>query len=127
MAPLTTSPRPPVRPRPGCHAGFTLIEVLIVVVILAILASLVIPRVVSAMQESRQEAAEARAGQILTMIVRYNQLNPAQAIPIVDGPVASTDLAKLVAAGYCVEADLVNPADPAKGWSFEGPKLVPTP
>jgi len=115
------------RPTGAARAAFTLIEVLIVVVIVAIMASLVVPRVISAFTESAQESAEARASQILTMIVRYNQFYPAQAIPVTDGPVSAADLAKLVAAGYCSADDLVNPANAANGWSFVGPKLIPTP
>lgn len=114
--------------RPSSHpAAFTLLEILVVVVILGIMAALVVPKVVSAMQDSKSEAAEARGRQLLTLVVRYNQFHPASAIPIADGPIAAAELAKLVTVGYCVAGDLANPADPAKGWSFDGPNLVPTP
>ncbi len=108
-------------------SAFTLIEVLVVVVILSIMAALVVPKVISAMQDSRGEAATARGRQLLTLIVRYNQFHGGDPIPIADGPVAASELNKLVTAGYCTAPDLVNQVDPNKGWSFDGPMLVPTP
>lgn len=57
------------------------------------------------------ESAEARAGQITTMVVRFNQFKPNGAEPIVlgDGYVYSAEeLAGLVAAGYCANTDLTN-------------------
>ncbi|MBM4113364.1 MAG: prepilin-type N-terminal cleavage/methylation domain-containing protein [Phycisphaerae bacterium] len=107
--------------------GFTLIEVLIVVVILGVLAALVIPSVTSAMTDAKQEAAEARASQVLTMITRYNQFYPATAISTADGAIAAADLAKLVTAGYCVAGDLTNQVTNTQAWSFSAGKVVPTP
>jgi len=113
--------------RGSSRRAFTLIEVLIVVVILSIVAALAVPRVITAMTDSRLEAAQARGRQLLTLVVRYNQFFPATAIPVVDGPIAPAELGKLVTVGYCVADDLINPVDAAKGWSFAGPNLVPTP
>lgn len=107
--------------------GFTLLEVLVVVVILSIMAALVVPRVISAMTDSKFKAAEARGRQLVTLVVRYNQFHPATAIPIANGPVAGSELAKLVDAGYCNAEDITNLADSTKGWSFDGQNLVPTP
>jgi len=107
--------------------GFTLIEVLIVVVILGVLAALVIPSVTSALSDAKNEAAEARASQILTMITRYNQFFPTTAIATADGNISDTDLAKLVTAGYCTSDDLTNQIDVSKGWNFSGGKIVPEP
>lgn len=107
--------------------GFTLLEILIVVVILGLLASLVVPRVISAMGDSRAEAAKARASQIYTMVTRYNQFNPSSAIPTTDGAISQANLDKLVTAGYCVASDLTNQVDSTKGWSFQSNRIVPTP
>lgn len=99
--------------------GFTLIEILIVVVILGILAALVVPSVTSALDDANSKAADARAGQITTMVTRFNQFLPggASAIALTDGGVYdSTDLAPLVTAGYCASADLSNQIDATKGW-----------
>lgn len=107
--------------------GFTLIEVLIVVFILAVLAGLVMPRVLSAMSDSKSEAAKARGSQILTLVVRHNQNHPGSAIPLIDGPIASSDLARLVEVGYCTASDLVNQVDPTKGWTIVNGRVVPSP
>jgi len=113
-----------VRKRP---AAFTLVEVLIVVFILSVLAALVVPKIVSAMSDSKTEAAKVRGSQILTLVVRYNQFFPATAIALADGPVSSADLNKLVTVDYCTAADLVNQVDPTKGWSLVAGRLVPAP
>ncbi len=107
--------------------GFTLVEVLIVVFIISVLASLVIPRVISAMSDSKVEAAKARGSEIFTMIVRYNQFHPGTEIALVNGPISATDLGKLVEAQYCTTGDLVNQVDAAKGWSYLVDRVVPTP
>lgn len=101
--------------------GFTLIEILIVVVILGVLAALVVPSVTSALDDSKLEAANARAGQITTMVARFNQFLPggATAITLTDGATyASTDLADLVTAGYCADADLENQM--GGDWTWNG-------
>ncbi len=103
--------------------GFTLIEILIVVVILGVLAALVVPGVTGALDDANQESAQARAGQITTMVTRFNQFLPggATAIALTDGGVyTTTDLAPLVTAGYCADADLTNQADATKGWVWSG-------
>lgn len=107
--------------------AFTLVEVLIVVFILSVLASLVIPRVLSAMTDSKVEAAKARGSQIYTLIVRYNQFFPGTPIALADGPIADAELDKLVGVNYCTAADLVNQVDATKGWSLVAGRLVPTP
>lgn len=107
--------------------AFTIIEILIVVFILSVLAALVVPRVLSAMTDSKIEASKARASEILTMIVRYNQFHPGAKITLVNGPIADADLNKLVEAQYCTAADLVNQADASKGWSYQGDRVIPTP
>jgi len=109
------------------RSAFTLIEVLIVVFILALLAGLVMPRVLSAMSDSKSEAAKARGSQILTLVVRYNQNHSGSAIPLTDGPIAASDLARLVEVGYCAAGDLVNQVDPSKGWSVLSGRVIPTP
>jgi prepilin-type N-terminal cleavage/methylation domain-containing protein len=98
--------------------GFTLIEILIVVVILGVLAALVVPSVTGALDDANIEAAEARGGQITTMVTRLNQFQPGGAsITLTDGTVyTSTDLAPLVTAGYCSADDLANQVDSTKGW-----------
>jgi prepilin-type N-terminal cleavage/methylation domain-containing protein len=98
--------------------GFTLIEILIVVVILGVLAALVVPSVTGALDDANIEAAEARGGQITTMVTRLNQFQPGGAsITLTDGTVyTSTDLAPLVTAGYCSADDLVNQASSSSGW-----------
>lgn len=107
--------------------GFTLIEILIVVVILGVLAALVVPSVTSALSDANREAAEARASQVLTMVTRYNQFLPGggAAIATADGSISSTDLAKLVTAGYCTSDDLTNQVTGTQAWSFSGGKVIP--
>jgi prepilin-type N-terminal cleavage/methylation domain-containing protein len=110
--------------------GFTLIEILIVVVILGVLAALVVPSVTGALDDANKGAATARAGQITTMVTRFNQFLPggATAITLTDGAnYSSTDLAKLVTAGYCTSADLANQADSTKGWTWNAStrKFIP--
>ncbi len=103
----------------GTKRGFTLIEILIVVIILSVLAALVVPSVTSALDDSNTKAAEARAGQILTMITRYNEFNgdPSQDIDMsAAGTIAAADLTKLVTAGYCVAGDLTNQTDGTSTW-----------
>ena len=103
--------------------GFTLIEILIVVVIIGVLAALVVPSVTGALDDANLEAADARGGQITTMVTRLNQFQPAGAsITLTDGGVytAATTLAPLVTAGYCSDADLANQVDSAKGWTWSG-------
>ena len=93
--------------------GFTLIEILIVVVILGVLAALVVPSVTSALGDAKNEAADARGSQILTMITRYNQFLPGggTAISTTDGAIAAASFTKLTAAGYCTAADVENQLD----------------
>lgn len=62
---------------------------------------------------------DARAGQVTTMVTRFNQFLPggAKPIPLIDGQVYyPQDLECLVTAGYCALADLSNQVDPTKGW-----------
>ena len=62
---------------------------------------------------------EARAGQITTMVTRFNQFLPggAKPIPLIDGQVYHPqDLECLVTAGSCASADLSNYVDATKGW-----------
>ena len=110
--------------------GFTLIEILIVVVIIGVLAALVVPSVTGALDDANVEAAEARGGQITTMVTRLNQFQPAIAIGLTDNTAyapADAELQKLVTAGYCTNADLVNQVDSAKGWTWTAAtrKFVP--
>ena len=102
----------------GLRKGFTLIEILIVVVILGVLAALVVPSVTGALDDANNEAAEARGGQITTMVTRLNQFQPGGAsIPLTNGrEYTTTDLTPLVTAGYCSADDLVNQVNSAKGW-----------
>ena len=65
----------------------------------------------------------ARAGSITTMVIRFNQFHPGGAAPIelVDGKVYHPrDLAPLVTAGYCGDADLINQVDSRRGWIWNG-------
>ena len=100
--------------------GFTLIEILIVVVILGVLAALVVPSVTGALDDANIEAADARGGQITTMVTRLNQFQPNGAsITLTDGAVySSTQLQPLVDSGYCSSEDLVNQVDSTKGWTW---------
>jgi hypothetical protein len=66
------------------------------------------------------ESSQARAGQITTMVARFNQFLPggAQPIPLVDrGVYTPTELAPLVTAGYCADADLENQVGRAWLWN----------
>lgn len=108
-------------PKSGIRKGFTLIEILIVVVILGVLAALVVPSVTSALDDANREAAEARAGQITTMVTRFNQFLPggATAITLTDGASYSAeDLNGLVTAGYCSASDLENQM--GGNWTWNG-------
>jgi prepilin-type N-terminal cleavage/methylation domain-containing protein len=99
--------------------GFTLIEILIVVVIIGVLAALVVPSVTGALDDANQEAADARAGQITTMVTRLNQFQPDGAsIGLADGNYTADQLGALVTAGYCTDADLTNQFDSTKGWTW---------
>jgi len=100
--------------------GFTLIEILIVVVILGVLAALVVPSVTGALDDANTEAAEARGGQITTMVTRLNQFQPnGDSVTLTDGAVyTTTDLQALVDNGYCSADDLVNQVDSTKGWTW---------
>lgn len=100
--------------------GFTLIEILIVVVIIGVLAALVVPSVTGALDDANLEAADARGGQITTMVTRLNQFQPAGAsITLTDGTAyTATTLAPLVTAGYCSAEDLANQVDSSKGWTW---------
>lgn len=110
--------------------GFTLIEILIVVIILSVLAALVVPSVTSALDDSNTKAAEARAGQILTMITRYNEFNGDPSLDIdmsAAGQIAAADLTKLVTAGYCVNSDLTNQTTGDSTWYVDANgKVAPT-
>lgn len=113
--------------------GFTLIEILIVVVILGVLAALVIPGVVGALNDSKENAASARASQILTMVTRYNAFNPTTAIDLPTGTNTKTflygddDMVKITGKGYCTEDDLKNQLDPTKGWTYSASTKKITP
>jgi prepilin-type N-terminal cleavage/methylation domain-containing protein len=100
--------------------GFTLIEILIVVVIIGVLAALVVPSVTGALDDANLEAADARGGQITTMVTRLNQFQPGGAsITLTNGAVYTpTTLAPLVTAGYCSAEDLANQVDATKGWTW---------
>jgi prepilin-type N-terminal cleavage/methylation domain-containing protein len=100
--------------------GFTLIEILIVVVIIGVLAALVVPSVTSALDDANQKAADARAGQITTMVTRLNQFKPDGAsINLTEAdPYTPVTLAPLVTAGYCSAEDLANQLDASKGWTW---------
>jgi prepilin-type N-terminal cleavage/methylation domain-containing protein len=104
--------------------GFTLIEILIVVVIIGVLAALVVPSVTGALDDANVEAADARGGQITTMVTRLNQFQPTVggqtlSIALTNGAVYTpTTLAPLVTAGYCSAEDLANQVDATKGWTW---------
>ena len=103
--------------------GFTLIEILIVVVIIGVLAALVVPSVTGALDDANLEAADARGGQITTMVTRLNQFQPNGAsITLTDGTVykggVNGELKKLQDADYCTEADLTNQLGATKGWTW---------
>lgn len=102
--------------------GFTLIEILIVVVIIGVLAALVVPSVTGALDDANVEAADARGGQITTMVTRLNQFQPGGAsITLANGTVytaGGAELTKLVTAGYCSAEDLANQVDATKGWTW---------
>jgi prepilin-type N-terminal cleavage/methylation domain-containing protein len=100
--------------------GFTLIEILIVVVILGVLAALVVPSVTGALDDANNEAAEARGGQITTMVTRLNQFQPnGDNVALTDGAIyTAADLQPLVDNGYCSADDLVNQVDSTKGWTW---------
>lgn len=71
-------------------------------------------------EEGCGESANARSGQITTMVARFNQFLPggAQPIPLVNrGVYTPTELAPLVTAGYCAEADLENQTGGAWMWN----------
>jgi len=109
--------------------GFTLIEILIVVVILGVLAALVVPSVTAALDDANQEAAQARAGQITTMVARFNQFLPggATAITLTDGATYTAgDLSALVTAGYCADADLENQTGGDWTWNGTTRKFEPS-
>ncbi|WP_412479709.1 type II secretion system major pseudopilin GspG [Azonexus sp. IMCC34839] len=53
------------------HAGFTLIEVMVVIVILGILAALVVPKVMSRPDEARIVAAKQDIGSLLQALKLY--------------------------------------------------------
>jgi prepilin-type N-terminal cleavage/methylation domain-containing protein len=111
--------------------GFTLIEILIVVVILGVLAALVVPSVTGALDDANIEAAEARGGQITTMVTRLNQFQPnGDSITLTDGTVYdAADLQALVDNGYCAAEDLNNQVDSTKGWTWSATtrKFTPEP
>ena len=103
--------------------GFTLIEIPIVVVIIGVLAALVVPSVTGALDDANVEAAQARGGQITTMVTRLNQFQPTVggetlSIALADGNYTAGDLGALVTAGYCSTEDLTNQVDATKGWTW---------
>ncbi|MFT3803056.1 MAG: type II secretion system major pseudopilin GspG [Burkholderiaceae bacterium] len=53
------------------HAGFTLIEVMVVIVILGVLAALVVPRVMNRPDEARVTAAKQDMAQIMQALKLY--------------------------------------------------------
>ncbi|MFO0963920.1 MAG: hypothetical protein U0625_13590 [Phycisphaerales bacterium] len=72
----------------------------------------------------------ARAGSITTMVIRFNQFHPGGAAPIelVDGRVYHpSDLAPLVTAGYCGNADLQNYFGVELGWVWSSANRKFTP
>jgi prepilin-type N-terminal cleavage/methylation domain-containing protein len=106
----------------GGKRAFTLIEILIVVVILGVLAALVVPSVTSALDDAKTEAAEARGSQILTMVTRFNQFPPGGAsisLPSSAGAITTTELDKLVTAGYCESDDITNQLTNDSTWFYD--------
>ncbi len=106
----------------GGKRAFTLIEILIVVVILGVLAALVVPSVTSALDDAKNEAAEARGSQILTMVTRFNQFQPGGAsisLPATAGAITTTELDKLVTAGYCESDDITNQLTSNTAWFYD--------
>jgi prepilin-type N-terminal cleavage/methylation domain-containing protein len=106
----------------GGKRAFTLIEILIVVVILGVLAALVVPSVTSALDDAKTEAAEARGSQILTMVTRFNQFQPGGAsisLPSSAGAITTTELDKLVTAGYCESDDITNQLTNDSTWYYD--------
>lgn len=59
--------RPPI-PR---HAGFTLLEIMVVVIILGILAATIIPQFIGATQEAKVGAAKAHVAELESALERY--------------------------------------------------------
>lgn len=53
--------------------GFTLIEVLIVIVIIAILAAIIVPRLLGAGREAREDSLKAHLAEMRTMLDAYKQ------------------------------------------------------
>ncbi len=53
------------------HAGFTLIEVMVVIVILGVLAALVVPKVMSRPDEARQVAAKQDVASLMQALKLY--------------------------------------------------------
>ncbi|MFT4101076.1 MAG: type II secretion system major pseudopilin GspG [Burkholderiaceae bacterium] len=60
-----------MRARSRRHAGFTLIEVMVVIVILGVLAALVVPRVMNRPDEARVTAAKQDMAQIMQALKLY--------------------------------------------------------
>jgi general secretion pathway protein G len=57
--------------RPKFHAGFTLIEIMVVIVILGILATLIIPRFMGREEEARRTMARVQMGSMETALKLY--------------------------------------------------------
>src|SRR3954469_535047 len=55
----------------GTHAGFTLIEVMVVIVILSVLAALIVPRIMGRPDEARVVAAKQDIGTIMQALKLY--------------------------------------------------------
>jgi general secretion pathway protein G len=65
--PNVPAPRRPTRP----HAGFTLIEIMVVIVILGILAALIVPKVLERPDEARAIAARSDLAAIMQALKLY--------------------------------------------------------
>ena len=65
--PFTAPPRRPAR----AHAGFTLIEIMVVIVILGILAALIVPKVLERPDEARAIAAKSDIAAIMQALKLY--------------------------------------------------------